>query len=908
MGYLSQMWQSLGEGLSGSCFAGLGIGQGSPSDPLLHSRTSRLPFAGRDPEPPEYGKSTACPTSDGSTGTATSNANCGGPPSGSPSPLGRGGVHSGGSPESTSDSTSTDHTAAASPHASVQHVPGTGLRSQPDVSPNDASGARRGTDTGVPICKPDGESAGIDLAECGEAHFAGIGKHNVLPLSSLSVEAQKAVTAKFGVSQQFLVSFDKAVNSDIAHCLGEMPFKANFEGNKQSTCLHVHVPDTLIQYQDVLTEENATLSKTDRKDIRHSLGIPDIDIEPPHKVCVPTEYGMFDQVDLHVLPDQQVADFSDLDFSKQADRNYSLTVLQQAPRLIVLNLSGSTRANDRDKGLHRRWVTGLALKQYNQSKGFLIAREELTDDTVKDCRVRHLLTLPEVEFLPVQWCKYGLICPEDDQGSGIISNVTEIINAVKDSSDSLKKRKGKNPTSQGLTNCHLLNDILTQLKKKGWVSTRNEGTTIESYLTQDLHTGVATNAPRIADLFVEWLEAEELCDFDMANYHYLTESYPVCSPEISTENFPADFKVYEDPVAGTTVQPEELIAPAVGEALEEELEPEFDEDFKEPTEKQKRELYKIHRGVGHPQPNDFGRALRHAGVHRNLVRWAVKELRCPVCEGRVRPTAKRPGALPRCMKFNQVVGTDLVHIPDGGFHKTLLNIICWGTGFQMAVTVPDQTSASARNAFATGWVKHYGWPELVVTDQGPEFVGHEFTTYIGEHGCLHHFIDSQSPWQQGRTERAGESLKEDLRDIIEECAIITEPDFEIALTQALDARNRYVNRSGYSAHQRVFGHTLRLPGCLMSDDPVDRIAVATDPSTEFQRSAEIRDSAQRALFRHNDHEAIKRAGRQRSRIQPKQTIIIGDVVYVWRSSPRAKVKGWVGPGLVVCVNDRQTSV
>ena len=34
--------------------------------------------------------------------------------------------------------------------------------------------------------------------------------------------------------------------------------------------------------------------------------------------------------------------------------------------------------------------------------------------------------------------------------------------------------------------------------------------------------------------------------------------------------------------------------------------------------------------------------------------------------------------------------------------------------------------------------------------------------FIAEHGTLQHVIDSQSPWQQGRTERAGASFKEDL--------------------------------------------------------------------------------------------------------------------------------------------------
>ena len=100
-------------------------------------------------------------------------------------------------------------------------------------------------------------------------------------------------------------------------------------------------------------------------------------------------------------------------------------------------------------------------------------------------------------------------------------------------------------------------------------------------------------------------------------------------------------------------------------------------------------------------------------------------------------------------------GADLVEFQDAGFDKILLNVICWGTGYQMMCTMPDKTSQSTRDAFAQLWIKHYSWPELLVTDQGPEFIGHAFTTYVGENGCLQLYIDSQSPWQQGRTERAG---------------------------------------------------------------------------------------------------------------------------------------------------------
>ena len=69
----------------------------------------------------------------------------------------------------------------------------------------------------------------------------------------------------------------------------------------------------------------------------------------------------------------------------------------------------------------------------------------------------------------------------------------------------------------------------------------------------------------------------------------------------------------------------------------------------------------------------------------------------------------------------------------------------------MMSVIPDKTSVTVRDAFSKEWIRHYGWLELVVTNQGPEFIGHEFVDYIAEGACLQHFIDSQSPWQQGRT-------------------------------------------------------------------------------------------------------------------------------------------------------------
>ena len=121
----------------------------------------------------------------------------------------------------------------------------------------------------------------------------------------------------------------------------------------------------------------------------------------------------------------------------------------------------------------------------------------------------------------------------------------------------------------------------------------------------------------------------------------------------------------------------------------------------------------------------------------------MKELRCPMFESQIRPDKRHPGVLPSSMKFHQPSGCDLFEFDEFGYKVIVLNIICWGTGYQQACRNPDKTAASVATAFATHWYKHYRMPELLITDQGLEFVGKEFTSYVADHACLHHFIDPQ---------------------------------------------------------------------------------------------------------------------------------------------------------------------
>ena len=201
-------------------------------------------------------------------------------------------------------------------------------------------------------------------------------------------------------------------------------------------------------------------------------------------------------------------------------------------------------------------------------------------------------------------------------------------------------------------------------------------------------------------------------------------------------------------------------------------------------------------------------------MKKEVLKWVKRRFHCPICARRKKPNSHRPGHLARHLGFNAVVGIDLVFVR----RKVILNCVCWGTHYQMAMLLPNQEESNVAKAFMAGWMKYFGPPEMVVMDQGSEFVSKDFADVIGEWGVVMHMTDVRSPWQNSRTERAGATLKAVLHKLCDEQSAISEEEFHMALDAAVWCRNQYFDRSGFSPCQRVFGRSMRVPYALLSDD------------------------------------------------------------------------------------------
>ena len=334
------------------------------------------------------------------------------------------------------------------------------------------------------------------------------------------------------------------------------------------------------------------------------------------------------------------------------------------------------------------------------------------------------------------------------------------------------------------------------------------------------------------------------------------------------------------------------------------------------SEEEKRQVLKMHKGLGHPQKAEFVRFMRAARIRGEVIRWAAHEFSCPACEARPRPKATRTAAIPRTYQPNRVLGIDLIYLPEVGGHELFpaLSMLDWGSNYQMVERVPDKHPETMWRALWSSWFRTFGWPDIIICDPGKEF-SNKFQQLAASCGVVVQETAAKAPWQNGRTERHGAHYKELLAKSREETVVSNPEELKLLMQEVEMAKNRFSNRSGYSPIQRQIGQWPKIPGTVLSDDVVDPGLLDGAVVDDMERSLELRRCAQKAFIEHNAKEALKKI--THSRGHPPQEFTAGDYVYVYRV-PRLKKRrhevgprsqettpnraSWIGPGTLLVVN------
>ena len=318
----------------------------------------------------------------------------------------------------------------------------------------------------------------------------------------------------------------------------------------------------------------------------------------------------------------------------------------------------------------------------------------------------------------------------------------------------------------------------------------------------------------------------------------------------------------------------------------------------EPTLREKEAIEKLHRNLGHPNNKELSRVLALSRAKPRLVRWAAQEHYCPNCAAHGAPKAVRPSMVPRSYAPNAVVGVDLFQLLnfDGTDQFWMLNMVCHGTSFQLCERVKSKEPPEVWAAFSRSWGRLLGWPQVLIADQGTEFLAN-FKAKCSDLGIVLHTIGARAPHQQGRTERHGALFKAVFQKAVWDCPPQDHHEWRLLLRETEAAKNKSFNRSGFSPVQRMMGHAPRTNGEVMSDDIIDPAFLGQ--GQEMEKLLSARRAAQKAFVEINTSEAVKTALRSRSRVHRR--FAPGEVVFVWRSWKEKGVlkPSWVGPAVVL---------
>ena len=205
-------------------------------------------------------------------------------------------------------------------------------------------------------------------------------------------------------------------------------------------------------------------------------------------------------------------------------------------------------------------------------------------------------------------------------------------------------------------------------------------------------------------------------------------------------------------------------------------------------------------------------------ICRMRVYWKtmVKDIRkyvldCEACK-RKRAAVKKHAGHPVSHFYNvpmEVIGIDLIgELPACDGDKWILHILCWATGFNYCVTLPDKRKSTVAEALHRYFLI-FGEPaKAIVSDNGFEFINSVFEELVKGWGCNHVRTSVYNPQGNSRTERRHRDYNQILKTVVNKYG----DNWKMGAYMATFTLNTRPHHSSSScAFQQLLGYTPRVP-------------------------------------------------------------------------------------------------
>ena len=313
-----------------------------------------------------------------------------------------------------------------------------------------------------------------------------------------------------------------------------------------------------------------------------------------------------------------------------------------------------------------------------------------------------------------------------------------------------------------------------------------------------------------------------------------------------------------------------------------------------------RTVQRLHRNLGHPSAAALAELLQSRGASDEVIEVA-KNYHCAACHRYKKPNSTAPATLKQATSFNQTVQADVMWIKLHDRKVPILHLVDSATKYQVASVVHGEQSKHFSLALERHWIRHFGVPAELVTDEGRGWLSDAMQEFLGEHGIVHTVSPGEAHTRLSAVERRHAVLRKAVEIYLDDRKLNTKDGIREALAFVLPQINASPTVSGYSPSQWVLGFQPHFPGDLFTEglNPVQ-----LNGSTSFEDTLTKRTAAKMALIQADQDQKLRRALLRRYSGE-NAPLRAGQLCFYWRdarSTDLMKIR-WRGPARVILRED-----
>ena len=318
-----------------------------------------------------------------------------------------------------------------------------------------------------------------------------------------------------------------------------------------------------------------------------------------------------------------------------------------------------------------------------------------------------------------------------------------------------------------------------------------------------------------------------------------------------------------------------------------------------------RVVQRLHRNLGHPEPQRLVELLQSRGASSEVIE-AARNYHCVACQRYRRPNATAPALLPeQTLSFNGNLQADVLWFKLKDKKVPVLSMVDSATKFQAGAVIYGERSSDFIHALERGWIRHFGPPTTLVSDEGRGWASDEMLAWTSSHNIQHLIAPGEAHTRLSLVERRHAILRKAVEIYMDDLGLTSIDGLRQALAYVLPQVNSNPNVAGFSPAQWVLGFQPKFPGDLTSEglNPGH-----LDGSATFEQVLQSRASAKQALTKADADRRLRRALLRRyagtnTALEPGQNC------FYWRDARHGdlvKIR-WLGPAKVVLREDEPSS-